>query len=1199
MREILTALGVLVIVALLGAMIGPHFVDWGRHKPLIEQHLSELAGHPVRIDGPIAVTLLPTPSLSLDQVRVGEMDSEGKPLLTAERIQGALAPMALLRGDIHVTEASIDGPVLTIGPEGIRLPRGMAASGFGTPESVSIERLLLRDGTAVVRRPGKEALSFSAIGGEVEATSLLGPAKGNVSFVFEDNRRQVRFSIGRVDRGSARIKALLEDTQAAVRIDLDGVASFSPSAGKLFDGTVSLTANTALGSEDKVQLPVSASGKLKVADGIARLDEVLLSIGPEPQPAQFSGAGWVEIAARPVYALTLAARSYDFDRPGPDGKPRLAVPVELIRRAMELAPSPGKPLDLEGKIDVSLGALIMGGQTVMAPRLVVRQYPTGAQVESFFAELPGQSRLDFARDSGSDSGLISGRMGFESRDPERLHGWFNGIPRVVTAHAALKATARLSSLKDGVRIERLDMDRGATRLSGSGHYVLAMPGVRPAPHLVLKLTSPRFEVADIPSFVVGDKAEVKPDLDFSVDIEAEKLVLDGNETGRLVFRARRDGAITSIDRVAITDFGGASLIASGALGGGARRVTLKLDAARGEAIAALAEQVFPGAFTAGLRKRAGLLVPALVVASLANDVNDESYTLSAEGRMAGTDVKAAGTVIARADIAIDLGVSAQNADGARLAQQIGAGRSGPASALPGMLDLKVKGNPRAAMDVEVKAGLAGLAAGVSGQIRLFQPFSPFEGVISARAGDVQPLLQAFGIEGIAPAGGNARLDARIASTLNQLTLMEMKAEVAGSPMTGEVSFKLNENGKVAGQIRTPSFDLRPLIGRVLGPVKAFRDGRGWPTEAFGKPLASPFTGDLWVETGTAQLDETLRLTDARFVLRFDEGAASLEYASGVLNGLRLSGEAFLKRAGATAYLSTRLKLDETDLGKVWPQGLSGRARGEAQASGSGTSIAKIVQSLAGSGTANIAGAAIPAFAPQALARLVATPPEQIGAIDTANVTRRLEGELQRGPMPLGDVGLQLVVIDGVARFSPLGRSLGGSKHEFSGQYDLGALLGDMRALTSLIDLPSTWKGASPQFSTQWRGPTEAMKRALSVDVLVNGYLAWALQREIEKAEVQDQDMRERAFFNRRYKAAQWMKLRAEEIAIFEKQAAEEAARAEKARIAEEERLRLAEDMLKRQNQSPGVPPASEAAPPRPPAVIPAPPISLTPPAARP
>ena len=46
---------------------------------------------------------------------------------------------------------------------------------------------------------------------------------------------------------------------------------------------------------------------------------------------------------------------------------------------------------------------------------------------------------------------------------------------------------------------------------------------------------------------------------------------------------------------------------------------------------------------------------------------------------------------------------------------------------------------------------------------------------------------------------------------------------------------LADNGKISGQIRTPSFDLRPLIGRALGPVKALRDAKGWPAEAFGSP----------------------------------------------------------------------------------------------------------------------------------------------------------------------------------------------------------------------------------------------------------------------------------------------------------------------------------------------------------------------------
>ena len=64
MQTTLLGLAIALILALVAALVGPHFVDWARYRSDIEAEASRLLGAPVRISGPIGAQLLPTPSVS-------------------------------------------------------------------------------------------------------------------------------------------------------------------------------------------------------------------------------------------------------------------------------------------------------------------------------------------------------------------------------------------------------------------------------------------------------------------------------------------------------------------------------------------------------------------------------------------------------------------------------------------------------------------------------------------------------------------------------------------------------------------------------------------------------------------------------------------------------------------------------------------------------------------------------------------------------------------------------------------------------------------------------------------------------------------------------------------------------------------------------------------------------------------------------
>ncbi|HRJ68349.1 MAG TPA: AsmA family protein [Beijerinckiaceae bacterium] len=1159
MREFLTFIGIVLCLALAALMAGPHFVDWDHYRPQIENRLAASLGMPVSVNGPVSVTLLPTPSLTLEKVRFGSADGGKASTFEADRLAVVVSATSLLRGEIHVTEALIDAPVLKV-RQGAPLLSMSGSGGVVRPEQISIESLRLRDGKIVVERDGQPDLRITGLSADLEANSLIGPAKGSGSFVVGTTPRTFRFALGKLEEGRSRLKALVEDAQLALRLDADGVLGLV-GAGAGFEGSLHLSGNPTLGSDGKgPQLPVRVSTRSRIDGTRAVFDDVSMVIGAEPQPLTLTGNAGMTFDGRRRVEATLSARSFDFDRPGPDGKPRAAVPVDLIRQAAALVPGGTGVEAPDFDLDVSVGGIIVGGQTIVGGRVAISKDASGIGIEALEGELPGQTRIKLARSAKSPAGLLAGRIEAESRDPERFLRWLTGEPGVATSGLSLKASAELETSVDGFRLREIGIERGDTRLSGEGSFLLAVPGQRPVPRVVLKLASPRLNIVDVPGLTFGEKSGESPDIDLDFEVEATKLVFEGNETGRLMARIRRDGPIVSIERLAVTEFGGASLIASGTIGGGARRVTVKLDANRVEALTALGEKLVPGAFMASVRHRSPLLAPALVVATFANDDADDSYDIRADGHLAGTKVQAAGKLSGRTDLRLDLELGLESADGALLAAQIGGHRSPAVGAGPAKIDLSMRGDPRGSLSTVLTGSMPGVDARVIGNIRIFQPFAPFAGDLTIRAADLGPVAAALGVTHPAiPKGTTATLSGHVESNLERITIENLKAQIGGQEYSGEIAFSLAENGKVAGQIKTPYVDFRPVIGLALGAPRA--GAAPWASTAFADPMAPPLPGDLWIEADRARLDDKTLLNDAKFVLRFDRGAASVEYAQFALGPARVEGDVFLRRTAGTAFLSSKLKASGIRLEQMGDGSAKGLLDVQAQFSGSGESPDKLIAALAGGGALTMRQVQAPRYDPDALGRLLAMPLDKLGPLDAANLTRRLEAELERSHWTVAETRVPIVVVNGVVRTGATAIDSKDARHEAQAALDLGGMVLDVKVTTSSAAVPADWRGAHPQFSTQWRGPVPNLRRSLAVDSLVNGYLSLALVRDLQKTEVFEQDVRERSAHNRRLKADEAMRRRADELSRFEQIERE---RREKA--AEEQRqleARLAEDARRR------------------------------------
>ena len=226
MRDLLTGLAILLLACLTGALIAPHVIDWDSRRAMISAELSSALGQPITINGPIGVELLPTPTLKLSHISLGE---GGNIQGSIGRFRLRMAVPPLLRGEIRITQALLQGADLTI-----NLATGASKSLSPVPggwTSVGFDKVLIQDSRLSLARPnGEEPLRAERVDGQVEATSLVGPFRGSIGFDLQGGRRSLRFSTGRVEGNALRLKALLEHELVSARTEYDGVLRYENGA---------------------------------------------------------------------------------------------------------------------------------------------------------------------------------------------------------------------------------------------------------------------------------------------------------------------------------------------------------------------------------------------------------------------------------------------------------------------------------------------------------------------------------------------------------------------------------------------------------------------------------------------------------------------------------------------------------------------------------------------------------------------------------------------------------------------------------------------------------------------------------------------------------------------------------------------------------------------------------------------------------
>src|SRR5262249_18443156 len=130
---------------------------------------------------------------------------------------------SLVRGEWRVTDASLDGPTFTVGidPAG-HLLSPLARFNFD-PDAVSIQRLSIRDGRAVVAyAPTGSDLTLDKLEFRGELRSLNGPVKGEGSAIAGGQHYPYRISTNRIgEDGGIKLRLVVDPIDRPLTGDAD------------------------------------------------------------------------------------------------------------------------------------------------------------------------------------------------------------------------------------------------------------------------------------------------------------------------------------------------------------------------------------------------------------------------------------------------------------------------------------------------------------------------------------------------------------------------------------------------------------------------------------------------------------------------------------------------------------------------------------------------------------------------------------------------------------------------------------------------------------------------------------------------------------------------------------------------------------------------------------------------------------------
>ena len=473
MQATLLSIAIALILALVTALVGPHFVDWNKYRAEFETQASRMTGLNVRVAGPIDAKLLPTPSLILSRIDISRGPDEAGSL-RARRLSIEFSLGSLVRGEFKATDVILEGAeiAITLDRNG-RLDWPAPSVGFD-PEAISIERLDIRDSRVLLADAASGyGMVLDKFEFKGELRTLSGPVKGQGSFYADGQHYPYRVAASRVGDDRLRVRLNIDPIDRPLTADAEGFLSVENGAPR-FAGSVTLArplTRAPAGSQGEVLEPWRLTGKIDGNSTRAVVEQIEFQYGPDERPIRMRGDARINFGASPRFTGVLSSPQIDLDR-------ILALPEAQRRRPLAAIKTfadyfaGSQRLPIPVSLGVSVESLTLAGATLQRFSGDFVSEANGWDIEKLELRAPGLSHLAMSGRLGVVDGIsFAGRMRLVSKDPRTLIAWLTDRPEdQIMAAASLECRGRLQAQQRGDRGRspqgepRSHVDRGAAGL---------------------------------------------------------------------------------------------------------------------------------------------------------------------------------------------------------------------------------------------------------------------------------------------------------------------------------------------------------------------------------------------------------------------------------------------------------------------------------------------------------------------------------------------------------------------------------------------------------------------------------------------------------------------------------------------------------------------------------------------------------------
>lgn len=1111
MQATLLSIAIALILALVTALVGPHFVDWNKYRAEFETQASRMTGLQVRVAGPIDARLLPTPSLNLSRIDIARGDEAGT--LRARRLSIEFSLGSLVRGEFKATDVILEGAEIAISLDrNGRLEWPAPSVGFD-PEAISIERLDIRDSRALLADAASgygvvlDKLDFQ---GELRTLSAV---KGQGSFYADGQHYPYRIAASRVGDGRVRVRLNIDPIDRPLIADTEGFLSVE-NGSPHFVGSATLArplTRAPAGSHAEILEPWRLTAKIDGNSTRAVVEQIEFQYGPDERPIRLRGDALINFGASPRFTGVLSSPQIDLDRILALPEPQRHRPLAAIKTFADyFAGSQRLPIPVS--LGVSIESLTLAGATLQRVSGDFMSERNGWNIEKLELRVPGLSQLAVSGRLGVADGVsFAGRARLESKDPRTLIAWLTDRPEdQITAAASLSVDGDFKLSSDEIAIDRL---RAALdRMSVEGRLAYSWgTGARP-PRIEAVVSAPDIDLDRAHGLLQGlfDGSVFEMPREGLLAARIDRATLAGVEARGADVNVRFDANGLNIERLAIGDFGGVSLAVSGNIDtrahapGGA--VKLELDARRLDGVATLLERLSPWA-AAEIRRNAGRVAPAKLSASLVVSAADASASES-NGRFrvdgsAGAlrvalqgDVNANSADLTLAGLArlrsarLDLGGDIETSDGTVLVGLLGLERFITVDQGAGHVTASARGALDGDMAVDGRVVAFGFDASAKGSLRLTGSRGPTADMEMkvAHANVRSPRSTAQPDEWI-PASGSARL----ALAEGNISLSDLAGTVAGTDINGRVTVSFADPVSVTGELSLGALHLPATVATVIGLPHV---GSGsWPSEPFERGLIGAVEGSLKLRIGRVALSSQLGIANMRSVLQFGRDSFAIEEIDGSIAGGRVAGSISFERGVDGLSVDTHVRFAGANLADLLPGdgALAGRATIDLDLQGTGRSPIALIGALKGEGTFTVQDGQIMRLDPAAFAAVIRSIDDGL-PIDALRIGERTEAALGNGALNVALAQGEIAVAAGQLRLANMAIRAKGAELGVTLGLDLSGNAIDARLVMSGAPGSGALEGIRPEIALILRGPFDAPKRTLSVAAFTN----WLALRAIEE-----------------------------------------------------------------------------------------------------